>query len=273
MSRRDRPNEAPMTFFSFQDLVSCTTGIMVLITLWLAMELLGLVPKPPGADTAALVRAVEDARRQRNEVAAMVEQERRTLAQLAAGVMVRATDIEAIEKSVQGLSNTVQSMVDRAAQIEAEQKLRARRGQELAVVVDSLGKEINELRAQIEREKNRPRVTLIKGGSSGKRALFVECSKTEWIVSEIPEAGPDRGRAVVLQRCAGADPPAEFVQWARGRNAAAESFVMLVRPSAADSWAAAAQALRELGFERGWDVWPNDRDLTRRRTEEDAANG
>ena len=61
MSRRGRQDEEPMSFFSFQDIIACITGIMVLITMLLALELATRKPAR-GKEESELAGAVRDAR-------------------------------------------------------------------------------------------------------------------------------------------------------------------------------------------------------------------
>jgi hypothetical protein len=106
-------------------------------------------------------------------------------------------------------------------------------------------------------------LTNLPGKVFGKQAIYVECSKDQCKVGAIATEGADAGLLHPMAEFAGAEWHKNLLAWARQRASrqGQEAFVLLIRPDAADKWSVLHRALAMLGFDVGWDVWPEPRRL------------
>jgi len=254
-----------MSFFSFQDIIACTTGIMVLVTLVLMLELLTRVlgaaepPPPPDPD---LPRKVADAGRRRDALKAELAENQRLLEALTAGKIITRAQAAAKADSVRKRQQLRQQLADEIARAEAD------RAAALAEIVraqrasDELARKIKDWHAEIELSRKRTRLRVIRGQEGGKKALIVECSAGGGVVAELPRTGPMRDIPKEVQRFAGDDWVDRFLAWVyRRRDKNAEYFVVLVRPDAVGHWQKILRHLKGWGFDRGVDVWPPEKKL------------
>src|SRR5262245_50889879 len=79
MSRRGRSG-VPISLFSFQDIVTSVTGIMILVTLFLALDIIRRRQGAPDTQTAELTREMQQAAVQTTQVLDAVAANRRQIA-------------------------------------------------------------------------------------------------------------------------------------------------------------------------------------------------
>jgi hypothetical protein len=254
MSRRHRAQEAPMPFFPFQDIVACRTGIMVIITILLALELVERAEGQTGGEGATT--AVNDVRqqildltRQRDELLRLQREKKILLDQLEGKTVITPEQLQSLADKVIALEGRVRDVT-----LEVQRLLKQR---------DVLVLETKEA----ELEKKKIQVTTLEGKPARETQLFVECAAAEGIVAHIPASRiPEE-----VKRFAGPDWPTAFLQWVKQScDPAKQQFVLLVRPDAVDNkhCATLRSFLRNRGwgprnepFVVGWDVWPPERSL------------
>jgi hypothetical protein len=254
MSRRDRAQEAPMTFFSFQDIVACTTGIMVIITILLALELVERAEAQSGGEAATT--EVKDMRqqrldltRQRDELLRLQREKKILLDQLEGRTVITPEQLQALADKVTALEGRIRDVT-----LEIQRLLKQR---------DALALQAKEA----ELEKKKIQVTILEGKPARETQLFVECAATEGVVARVPPSHiPEE-----VKRFSGAQWPTAFLQWVKQScDPAKQQFVLLVRPDAVDNkhCATLRSFLRYRGwgprnepFVVGWDVWPPERSL------------
>jgi hypothetical protein len=238
-----------MSFFSFQDVVACTTGIMVLITLLMALELIDRqearsAPASEAAaatDITALQATVAELQRERDELKRQIEDGRAALEMLASGAVITPEQLKALEEKLRALERGVAEM---AADIK---RATPRRDQAVA--------EIQQLEQAVARQqKERDRIAAALRGpprlASGKSALYVECAAGSIVVGQFtPDAGLAR-----LKQFDGATALQDFLAWAASRSREKEYFGLLVRPQGVDFFLPIVSNLEGRGFELGWGV-------------------
>lgn len=266
MARRRRKNQGtPMSFFSFQDIISCTTGIMVLITLMLTMHLMTKTMNadqaPPPSDPSALEEAVADAKKRLAQLQHEVEEGEATLDKLAGGEMITPTQVQALEEAVRNLDKDNKSINGKIALTENERDALTKAIKDIEDIVKKLKGDIEAWTTEIAKNKKRTRVTLLGGEAMTKRVLFVESSADKCTVAVIPKDGPDKGIAREVKRFEGPNPYEAFIAWAATLSPDKDCFVLLVRPKAVDKWAIMFRGLKGRRFDVGWDVWPPDKNL------------
>lgn len=254
-----------MTFFSFQDIITCTAGIMVLLTLLLLVELLmrpEVRPPTPPTPPVDLKQRVEEARRQRDGLKNLVDEGRGVLAQLSTGATITQTQIEALRLSIEELKKLLPLLRDRIEDLKGGLRLAIGKVAKAEQDVARVGQEIQDIKTDLQQMAKRPPITLLGGQRGGKEALFAECSAGECLVAQIPQEGAQKGLAQEVRRFTGADAYGALLAWARGeRDPAREYFVLLIRPDAVDQWEPSVLGLKGTGFDVGWDVWPPGKSL------------
>ena len=259
--RAKRGNESPMTFFSFQDIVSCMTGILIMISLMLSMELIDR-PEGKGKSDPAVDRLKEEIETARSWLEALKTQVRRNddiLKRWATGNVVTQAQLDALILIVKQLAEANRMTVDRMARVESEKAVIANQ----VILTDKDVKDLKDrvaiLDKQIKDNEKKTRVTVLGGSPSGLSPLFVEVSADEVTVAQIPPSG----FAEPVKRFTGAAAPMDFLAWSRSRRSDKEYFVLLVRPEGADKFALLAGGAIQNGFRVGWDVWSAERKLVR----------
>jgi len=261
MSRSDkRKRESPMSFFSFQDIISCTTGILILITLLLTLELVTRKPGPPAPppDMDQLAAEVEAAQQRRDAIEENVRLGRERIAQLAGGAIITPNMLKNLGNRVQRLRDSESRSADRIEEAkhrrdELERELKIAQSQ-----LDDATKDIDKLKQQLAEESKKTKVTLLGGKASGKKPLLVECASRAVTVGDVLPTHEIRE----VKHFEGAQAIRAFLTWAQGRPKDKEYFVLLVRPDAAGEFAVLAGTLKQgLGFDIGWDVWPPEKSL------------
>lgn len=241
MSRRARRyRENPVTLFSFQDIMAAVTGVVILVTLLLMLELLlrqravaasGGLEAAPGATAA--------------EVAALRE------SLLAAAEAPTVAEVAEAEAAAKRLAGVVARLEGRAAAMgvavrEAEAERDTARGG-----LEAATRAVEAARREAEAERGRTRVTLLGGERGDKGTWFVECAGADVRAGRIDPDGVTRP----ARAFAGGDAAEAALAWALGQARDAERFVLLVRPDGVAAFDRLQRGLRGAGYEVGWDVW------------------
>lgn len=255
MGRRKKSEGAPLSLFSFQDIMACLTGILILIALLLAIDgLSDEMQATPGKagnpeQAAAAAKAQEDAADRIPELQRRIEELRKELEQRRAGRPVTEEEARIVET--------------RAAQLEAGRRQVERRltesREELERMlrdlasVDQRTKESRDRVAAAERdarsERLRQRIRFRPGDEFAKAPVFVEPmadgivigeldgSKTPAIVADLRDPGADERARRVLRKF---DPASDYVVFVVHEDAIPR-FVAMRRQFA--------------GWTIGWQLW------------------
>lgn len=269
MSRRARADQAPpITLFSFQDIMAAVTGVMILVTLLLAIEPLAEEMLPQTQPTASESPAVADrdasaeptveplaeeeppmavamAQRLVDELEAMIAQRRAepevdpaTVASLEAQLAA----MSAIEKDAQERLRRVEVSLAKAA-VEREA---AHRAESDATASLELSLE------RLDRESRRARVRFLPGERYEKMPLFIEVRADGCTIGAFDARGAVA--PIADGRGKGVD-PATVEQLLGPRSPSAHQLVLIVRQDALASFLALREALLGRGWEVGWQLW------------------
>jgi hypothetical protein len=256
MSRRKTSN--PISLFSFQDIITSVTGIMILVTLLIALELSQRALDSPRVQTAIVNKQVEEtvqaAEHEIGELEAQLAARDATLQQLAGydhhRLVAESTDaqrqVERLEAETIKLAAQAEDARKRQTQIESRGQAR----QDDVRLVEELKNKIAELAAKIEKLQSTNRTIYNAANGSAKTAWLVE------LTGQAIRTAP-LGRAAQPTIFSTGSPPetlAAFLQWARSRDSAAEYFVLLIKPSGIETFDQVREELMNLGFELGFDV-------------------
>ncbi|MDO5552295.1 MAG: hypothetical protein Q4G68_00910 [Planctomycetia bacterium] len=239
-----RQSTQPFSLFAFQDIITSVCGIIVLITLLLALELATRILAPEAGETAVTAEAYSAMQEEFAELTAKLEQARDSLSknELFQEELITATPAE-LKAKVEAAQEELTSR--HAALTEAEARLLTAQGNketnkktfdEIALLDTRL--------AQAKHKKSRlddaiRSVTEQKEQISAGNGIYFGRSTN---VREFPWLIDIAGNRIVVFPLALSSKPLEsvdfsggkianqFTDWARTRSYQTEYFVMLVRP-------------------------------------------
>ena len=257
MSRRGHSSN-PISLFSFQDIITSVTGIMILVTLLMALELSQRVLQSPKVQTAivagdlkqAIAAAEAEAEALQTELAARGQR-----LQELAGLDERRlrTTTQDVERQIAQLDVESVELAARAERAEQRQQQLTADSQARQPDVErarQLTERIAEVEAQIAKLKSSNRVLYNPAQGNSKSAWLVELSDSELRAAPL-------GRAQPPTVFGGATPAARlnaFKTWAETRDRGAEYFVLVIKPSGVALFDQLYEALVDAGFDLGFDV-------------------
>lgn len=257
MSRRKRSCSTRFSLFSFQDIITCVMGIMLLLTLLICLQI---------SDTPA--RSSSDVKARSSELQTSVSQLQKELAELD-------TRVRANSKVLQsgGLSN-VQLLQEKqqsasSARTAAEQELFAllqqsqEAGQSLTDVKTSVGEQQKLSTEEIKRliEVTRRQQQTLNDMKNGKRIVYnryIGGAETCWIVevsSDTDVKAAPIGKPQVPLSFSTVD---QVLTWTRERHQEGAEFLVLFKPAATNAIDRIPGTLREEGILHGYDVLGQD---------------
>lgn len=256
MGRR-RGGAPPISLFSFQDIITSVTGIMILVTLMMAVEL-AMRPQKTKAVVPMSTAHVEVLRTTMAEAAKEVEQLRarhergtQALKEVAAisasELQAEARELERILERLQREANELeQKKQDVQNRKEAADKNKVDREADRRKT-DELVEKIKEMEEQLAKLKQQNRVVYNPAPGSSKSAWLVEIAGNRVLAAELEK--PEKPQVF--------DQPtrlADFLAWARGRDRRREYFVLLVKPSGIEAFTQIHVQLKQAGFDLGFDL-------------------
>ncbi|MBQ8284958.1 MAG: hypothetical protein IJY15_08870 [Thermoguttaceae bacterium] len=259
---RKKKSQAPFSLFAFQDAIASVCGLVVLITLILAVELTQKIideassPPPTKTDVAKLT----------NEIATL-KSNLATLAQTLESQTKTAREASQTAFSLESAENERREAERRLAELLAEsERLQAliaddtatqTRRAELVRDVETQNAEIAVLDAKIAnlvQQNSLPPETSVFYASSGnvrETPWLVEVSARQIVAR--PLASPENTR-LQPQKFTSGNAKSAFLTWARQRDKNAEYFVLLFRPSGVAQHDDLRKSLEEAGFKIGVDL-------------------
>lgn len=258
MARR-RTTEEAFSLFSFQDIITSVTGVIILVTLMLAVELSKRKPTPAPNDQSAAEQIQSKLEAAGNEIAAwreVVDSDQSFIdevASLPASEVARAEQtltrrVVEMEAVISELRRAESSSQARLKEFESESRKAA--GTTLA----QLRARTEALRDELELITASNRVVYNPSPHSQKAAWLVDLQADRIHVSK-PGASSDTR---VFTASSEVRRIAEFLGWAQARDGQSEYFVLLVRPESITFHDAVYEDLRDRQFELGFDLLASD---------------
>ena len=254
-----------MSFFSFQDIICCVTGVLVLITLLMAIELarrpqtLGVNAQTTSLDWVTLNSQLKEAEKHRDNLTASLSRTQATLTQLSKTAVLTPGMLTDLRRRVEALRRSLQQQEASNSETQAEQARLAKEVSATQETRDALAERSRQLQQQIALARARVRVTLIGGKATDKKPYLVECSSNQVTVADVLPSGEARR----VQQFSGKEAINSFLKWALSRDSSREYFILLVRPNAAGEFSMLRVMLQNTDFTLGWDVWPPEKSLFR----------
>ena len=248
MGRR-KGNSVPFSLFAFQDIITSVTGIILLITMMMAVELVQNMQRAASAPQEQKSPAVEGTLR-----GAIVEntQEIVRLERLLEETTTIRFDGDALRRRMANLSAATAELEKQTTRIELTQRDIEQRKAELAKQskdltpesIEQLVQEQREIAQQIEAMRQANRVIFNRPEGAAKSPWLVELNSDRILTAEM---GANR----TPQAFASA---AEFLAWVASQNNGAIYFVILVKPDSIENFASLRQELQDRQFEVGYDL-------------------
>ena len=240
--RTRKGRSAPFSLFAFQDIITSVTGIMILITMMLALEVVVRKASSPEVQTQQIVTQLSSAITQNEgeikRLQALIDESAEAVRYDSETLKSRLQDIqnasEELEKQNQNLANALDSALAKKAELH-EQSLEFS-----PEVAQQLAEQLKETQEEIQNLKESNRVIFNKPEGESKTPWLVEISGTEIQTAETgrsmkPLSFPDA---------------TGFETWAVTQNPGNVYFVLLIKPSGVLNY----QILRESIAARGFDI-------------------
>lgn len=248
--------DAPLSFFSFQDIIASVTAMMVMVTLVIALDPLGdeiSVRRKPGSDSLSQAARVEQAQSRADAAKASLAQARQALLERQAQPEVTADQVARMDRLVGSERDGIAALERVAAAGDAE--LRASEDR-LLVATSALADAERALQRQKDLSADRlmqARVRAFEGPAEALRPLLLEIGPQSLVAGELDAARTPRE----IARCDGGDavaiPCLDLIL--RDHPASGWYVLLVARPDAVVRFAALRDALYGRGYEIGWQVW------------------
>jgi len=256
VSRMRGRRQSPLSLFSFQDIITSITGIMILVVMMLVLQVVRQKSREASAET-------------RPETASSVIQSE--ISTLRAKKQRLAREVETRQAAVSRLLEADPQQLEQRLRQEQDKLARLRtRLAELNVTLDQRRKgsgkagrntlldeqERKRLKERLARLQRENRVTF-EFEQAPKTPVLVQCSGKSIEVKLLDEppsiesfSSPEAGHAAFSAR---------FQQWAAGLKREQCSFVVLVKPSSAEYAVQVINALHTAGFDVGYEPLEEER--------------
>lgn len=286
MSRRGRSTGSPISLFSFQDIITSVTAIMILLVLILTLELITRMNlKGVAAEdqhvASELHQSLESLRTRLEDLQSAAADAKQAATRAARQSL---KDVEAdrrrTERSSDVLSTTIASLesqlktarlkrrsaetdlvqAERTKPLTAREQDKATRDLNTAAMLERHNEAEQKRQEETEKElAESPTLvsTLVYNPPPGEslQPHLVEISKAGIAVIGRNDSGVQVFGWGVL------GPPGAFTKWLSERNKKAEYIVLMLRPSGLDKLEATREAIRTQGLELGVELVSEDMDI------------
>ncbi|MEX2171732.1 MAG: hypothetical protein WD851_20605 [Pirellulales bacterium] len=256
--KRKRAAGAPLSLFSFQDIITSVTGVLLLLMLLLAVELTQRRPISPADSSNRIAAEIEAAI---EEVQVEIERMTALLASLGADAEtavgyttfsakeeMKATEgqIEALEVKLQKLTRQRELSEQQLQALESDRKSRAGDADRLEITEH----EIAETKQELEDLKTGNRVLYNTDTTGGQQVFLTELFPDDILVAVAGEK--DRP-----QRFSGSGAVSQFRAWANEQSSATSRFMLIVHPGSTEMFSDLRDHLESRGFTIGFDLLPD----------------
>lgn len=250
---RKRSTQAAFSLFSFQDIITSVTGIMILITLILALELVNRVESAPANQTAQQRDTTQEMIEVlRHEIAALEQSagsegdvDLNGLPTLDPGELARRA--ESLERSAADIERQIVVAQSRAGDKSREADAARRRADVQSAAtrerIENIQKSITEAEAKLARVRGRERV-YFKPGDPEVTTWLIEAQETKLIVAQLGVSAPPQELTMIH----------ELDAWARRLDPAKNDFLLLVKPGGENRAKKCETLLRDRGSGHGFHV-------------------
>lgn len=257
MVRRGQ-DSSPFTLFSFQDIITCVSGIIILITLMLAVELTQRVRGSPQAQTEAAVselrKTVAAGRTELAKLKKLLEQQTgHAEEQAGQSVDLVRRDLLDAQSESQLLKTDIANLGTQEQKlIRADEKLRA----ELFDHSNddekrqTLTGQLNDLEQQLQHIKSNGQVFYNSTTPDGKQVWLVQLDGDNDLIAASGRKAPPTQLDGSWFHSAASD----FSSWLSQRSPSQDFIFLLVRPDGSSQFNDFHTAIEKAGFSVGFDL-------------------
>jgi hypothetical protein len=265
MSRKDkRADDVTMSFFSFQDIICCVTGILIFITLMVSVDLINAGGPKGSLEEAALESkmSLNSAKRRltrlKGEYDQIVENQQALKGEPITSARIAEMDKQLAELEKTRRFATQQKNYEKIQGAQLQEQIRAARKRN-----EELQKQLLTLNQSVARDENRMAINIPAGNEKNLKPVFLELSTNAIVAADFNEAGDIRQ----IQRFPGANAMIDAVKWTKTRDPKTDYLIVLVRPNAIELFGPLRRELRAQEFTVGWEAWPMSKTLFTKKLE------
>ena len=246
-----KKSSSPMSLFALQDIVTAVTGIMILLTLLLSLEIVQKAESFPAQTTDGYSQLLKQKQELENHLRSLQEQRRRrsgrppkpqppqSSSELQRKISMMEKRIDGYRRQLALLEQTLQSrQKDLEPKIDKKQKHLERQGEQLK----QIQRKIQDLQGRI--------IYQIDG----------KFSQTPWLIQVAANrimVAPMRKKT----RPQVFSTPGMFLQWVdQHRDPQADYFLVVIKPKGVKIYRQLRDELHKRGFDMGIDLIPEDKD-------------
>lgn len=256
MVRRSRQS-APISLFSFQDIITAVTGVLILVTLLLTLQLIDAKELEDTYGSARLVEklksAVADAENRRAALKSQLEQSQETLRETAeTSAPILSAQIAELSAKAEDLSRAIASaeaeqkrMETRLRNAETE-RFEAERDREK---LDQLRRATSQLKQEIESDRTQDRVFYSFPRGAFRNGWLVEVAGDYVAVAQVDQTSP-----LAYFRGSQRSRVESFMNWSDEVDDDANYFLFVIRPSGVESFRSLEERIRSTGRAYGFDL-------------------
>jgi hypothetical protein len=257
MARRQKSDSAPITLFSFQDIITTLSGIMIFLTLLLAVEVASRRESEAQAPETPINNIEAKLAELRNRVTVLRLESERKATQVVTEdprhALTRADEIIRSKKQLNDLIRDQDALRKETAR--QEQTLQTLREQSKITTTEQadLENKISQLNAALAKAVEDRGIAFIPEAGTSKTPLLIECS------SNSIRAGFITRPQTPMTFAATEDGRRQFLEFAGTRSSSEEYFLFLLKPSSRSEGLGMAVALRKKGYDVGYDALEEDK--------------
>ncbi|MFM8640014.1 MAG: hypothetical protein ACKOEL_05195 [Planctomycetota bacterium] len=252
MGRRRKREEAPLSLFSFQDIMACLTGILIMVALLLAIDgLSDTMNATPGKDGSpdpaeAAARSAE----LRERVAIL----QRTIDDRRGGKDVAKGEVDILDDRVKQLAQEAERARREAEEASARRQAMTKDADDAMRQLQELRERLSSARKASQAQAVRERVRFKPGMRFPKSPVFVEALRDRIVLGEL-----DAERTPVLVATL-ADPDAEarLVGALGPRLPDTAYLVFVVHEDAIPRFEQLRSRMIRRGYDVGWQLWKGE---------------
>lgn len=247
MSRRGK-NKSTFSLFVFQDIIMSVTGIMILITLILSLEMMERQEMSPRERTSEIISQLKEAV---GEVEGLEKQFNTGKAQLADLTRFSPSHLQAQISELTELTEVLQTENESIA--EDQQKTEVAKNKAVAQqdqlraeqkTIEEIQQQIQSMKERLAKMKQENRVIFNPAEGSSKTPWLVELTTNKISVAEM-------GKTQVPFQFSDVN---HFEDWLTGRNPGTQYFVLLVKPDGIEQFNSLLPILKEKNYDVGFDL-------------------
>ena len=252
MGRR-KSTSAPFSLFAFQDIITAATGIILLITLMMAVDLVHNLSRAEAApqeekssQVASVLRhAVSESTTEIDRLEKILD-ETTTIRFDADSLRRRLAELKTAAADLDLQNDRIQTTQEKINARRDEQNQNAKNLTPEAIA--TLVEEQSTIRKQIDAMRESNRVIFNRPAGAAKTPWLVEMNATSVITAEMGVAQPPQSFETTDA----------FLKWGQEQDRDSLYFVLLVKPDSIGAFSNVKDALQELKFDVGYDLLRSD---------------